>query len=36
MIVNDECSSWYNRAGDFLKCQFGIGEKKHCVAWIGV
>ena len=27
MVINDECSSWYNRVGDFL-CQFGIGGKK--------
>ena len=31
MLVNDECSSWYNKVGDFL-CRFGIGGKKSCTA----
>ena len=29
MLVNDECSSWYNRLDDFLY-QFGIGENCCC------
>ena len=29
MLVNDECTSWCNRVGDFL-CQFGIRGKKVC------
>ena len=29
MLVNDECSSWYNRVGDFLY-QFGIEENSYC------
>ena len=32
MLVNDERSSWYNRVGDFLKHQFGIGEEKFYTA----
>ena len=31
MLVNGECSSWYNRVGDFLKYQFGIRAKKFFV-----
>ena len=31
MLINDECSSWYNRVGDF-KCQFGIGGKEFYMA----
>ena len=31
MLVNDECSSWYNRIGNFLY-QFLIGEKKFYMA----
>ena len=30
MLVIDEYSYWYNKAGDF-RCQFGIGEKEFCV-----
>ena len=29
MIKIDECSSWYNRVGDFCSL-FGIGEKELC------
>ena len=30
-LVNNECSSWYNKVG-YFKCRFGIGEKKVCTA----
>ena len=30
MLVNNECSSWYNRVGDFFYNQFGIGENSYC------
>ena len=23
MLINDECSSWYNRVGDFFRIHFG-------------
>ena len=29
MLVNDECSYWYNRVGDFQD-QFGMGENSCC------
>ena len=29
MLVNDECSSWYIRVGDF-KYEYGIGENNFC------
>ena len=31
MLVNDECSPWYNRVGDF-QYQFGIGEDSFCTS----
>ena len=31
MIVNNDCSSWYNRVGDFW-CRYGREEIKICVA----
>ena len=31
MLVNNECSSWYSRVGDF-KHQFEIGRKKFYMA----
>ena len=27
MIVNDDCSLWYNRVGDFLMSVWGEGRK---------
>ena len=30
VLVNNECSYWYNRVGDFLKYQFGIRENSLC------
>ena len=32
MLVNDECSSLYNRVGNFCSYMFAIGEKKFCIA----
>ena len=31
MLVNNECSYWYNRVGDFC-CRFGIEERKFYIA----
>ena len=32
MLVNNECSSWYDKVGDFFWYQVGIGEKKFYMA----
>ena len=32
MLETNECSSWYNSMGNFLKHQFGIGEKEFYTA----
>ena len=32
MLVSDECSSWYSRVDEFLRCQFVIGENNFCTS----
>ena len=34
MIVNDDCSLWYNRVGDFF--DVGMGEKEGNFIWRGI
>ena len=34
MLVNDECSSWYNKVGDFFNVGLGKEERNFVQQWI--
>ena len=34
MLINDECSSWYNRVGDFFNVSLGWEERNFIWQWI--